>query len=61
MLGLLCRLPVSMLGYIFRFDFAGRLILSHGGTETQFGGIYFRERIRAMYTVIRESEHDHFL
>lgn len=26
MLGLLCRLPVSMLGYIFRFDFAGRLI-----------------------------------
>jgi hypothetical protein len=27
MLGLLCRLPVSMLGYIFlRFNFAGRLI-----------------------------------
>jgi hypothetical protein len=29
--------------------------------ETQFGGIYFRERIRAMYTVIRESDHDRSL
>ncbi|KAG7528235.1 hypothetical protein FFLO_06324 [Filobasidium floriforme] len=26
-----------------------------GQPETQFGGIYFRERIRAMYTVILES------
>ena len=23
--------------------------------ETQFGGIYFRERIRAMYTILRRS------